>query len=145
MEKIELEGKKIYRNSKNIENRDSFKRPTNVPQIIQRDQRNRDRDDQKIQNPLQNNLVTDENEEGEDIDHEIHFLGDTSLSPHLTQSTYEEALISDQLNELRKGEKTSNDPNRYSLRSKKKEAKLDIPEKPAIDENVGLLRGGVNQ
>jgi ribonuclease HI len=134
MEKIELEGKQSYRNSQNTENRGSFKRPTNAPQIIQRDQRNRDRDDQKIQTPLQNNLVTDENEEEEDIDPEIHCLGDTSSSPHLTQSAYEEALISNQLNELSKGEKTSNDLNRYNLRSKKKEAKPDIPERPARAE-----------
>jgi hypothetical protein len=134
MEKIELEGKKGYRNSQNTENRGSFKRPTNAPQIIQRDQRNRDRDDKKIQTPLQNNLVTDEDEEEEDIDPEIHFLGDTSSSPHLTQSAYEEALMSDQMNELRKGEKTSSDPNRYNLRSKKKEANPDVPEQPARAE-----------
>jgi len=121
MEKIELEGKRNYRNSQNTKNRGSFKRPTNAPQIIQRDQRNKDKDDQKIQTPLQNNLVTDENEEEEDIDLEIHCLGDTSLYPHLTQSAYEKVLISNQLNESSKGEKTSNDSNRYNLRSKKKE------------------------
>jgi len=36
--------------------------------------------------------------------------------PHLTQSTYEESLMDSQLNELSKGENTSNNPNRYSLR-----------------------------
>jgi hypothetical protein len=130
MEKIELEGKKIYRNSQNTENRGSFKIPTNAPHVIQRDHRNRDRYDHKIQTPLQNNLVTDENEEEEDLDHEIHCLGDTSSSPHLTQYAYEEVLISNQLNEMRKGEKTNNDMNRYNLRSKKKEAKPDIPKQP---------------
>jgi hypothetical protein len=115
MERFELEGKKSYRNPQIVDNRGSFKRPINAPQTIQRDQRNRDRDDQKIQTPLQNNLVTNEDGEEEDFDPEIHCLGDTSSSPHLTQSAYEEALMSNQLNELRKGEKTSNDPNRYNL------------------------------
>ena len=131
MENIELEGKKSYRNSQNTENRGSFKIPTNAPHVIQRDHRNRDRYDHKIQTPLQNNLVTNEHGEEEYFDREIHFLGDTSSSPHLTQATYEEALMSNQLNELSKGEKTSNDPNRYNLRFKKKEAKPDIPEQPA--------------
>jgi hypothetical protein len=35
-----------------------------------------------------------------------------------------------QLNELRKGERTSGNPNRYNLRSKKKEGNPDIPEQP---------------
>jgi hypothetical protein len=45
MERWELEGKKSYRNFQNPDSRGSFKRPNNAPQIIQRDQRNRDRDD----------------------------------------------------------------------------------------------------
>jgi ribonuclease HI len=134
MERVELEGKKSYRNPPNDDNRGNFRRPTNAPQTIQRDQRNRDRDDQKIQTPLQNNLVTDEDEEEEDIDPEIHCLGDTSSSPHLTQSAYEEALISNQLNELSKGEEANHIPNRYNLRSKQKEGKSDIPDRPTRAE-----------
>jgi hypothetical protein len=84
VERLELEGKKSYRNPPNSYNRGIFKRQTNAPQSIQRDQRNRDIDDQKIQTPLQNNLVTDEDEEEEDIYLAIHCLGDTSWSPHLT-------------------------------------------------------------
>jgi hypothetical protein len=135
VERLKLEGKKSYRNPLNVDNRGNFKRPNNSPQIIQRDQRNRDRDDQKIQAPLQNNLVTDEEGEEEDIDPEIHCLGDTSSFPHLTQSAYEESLMDSQLNELSKGEKTNNNPNRYSLRSKKKEGKLDISDQPTRVEN----------
>jgi hypothetical protein len=134
VERLELEGKKSYRNPQNVDNRGNFKRPNNAPQIIQRDQRNRDRDDQKIQAPLQNNLVTDEEGEEEDVDPEIHCLGDTSSFPHLTQSAYEESLMDSQLNELSKGEKTNNNPNRYSLRSKKKEGKLDISDQPTRAE-----------
>jgi hypothetical protein len=59
MEKLNLEGKKRYRNTQNVDNRGNFRRPNNAPQIIQRDQTNRDRDDKKIQAPLQNNLVVD--------------------------------------------------------------------------------------
>jgi hypothetical protein len=50
---------------------------------MQREPRNRDRDDKKIQSPLQNNLVTDNGEEEEDINPEIHCLEDSSPSPHL--------------------------------------------------------------
>jgi hypothetical protein len=63
VERLELEGKKSYRNPPNDDNRGSFKRKTNAPQKIQGDHRNNDKDDQKIQTPLKNNLVTDENEE----------------------------------------------------------------------------------
>jgi hypothetical protein len=35
-----------------------------------------------------------------------------------------------QLNEMRKGERTSGGPNRYNLRSKKKEGKSDILDQP---------------
>jgi hypothetical protein len=51
MEKIELEGKKNYRNPQNVDNRGNYRRPNNTPQIIQRDQRSRDRDDQENLDP----------------------------------------------------------------------------------------------
>jgi hypothetical protein len=84
MKKIELEGKQNYRNPQNVDNRGNYRRPNNTPQIIQRDQRSRDKDDQKIHTPLQNNIVVDEEEGDEDPDPEIHYLGDTSSFPHLT-------------------------------------------------------------
>jgi hypothetical protein len=65
----------------------------NAPNIMPREQRDRDINDQKIQTPLQNNLVTDEERKEEDIDPEIHCIGDTSPFPHLTQSSYEESLM----------------------------------------------------
>jgi hypothetical protein len=135
VERIELEGKKNYRNPQNVDSRGNYRRPNHTPQIIQRDQRNRDKDDQKIQTPLQNNLVVDEEEEDEDLDPEIHCLGDTSSFPHLTQSAYEESLMENQLNELSKGDKAdAMHPNRYNLRSKKKEGKPDFPEQPTRAE-----------
>jgi ribonuclease HI len=80
-------------------------------------------------------LVIDEEGEEEDADPEIHCLGDTPSSPHLTQSSYEGSLMGSQLNELRKGESTSGNPNRYNLKSKKKEGNLDIPDQPTREEN----------
>jgi hypothetical protein len=54
---------------------------------------------------LQNILVVDEEEEEVEVDPEIHCLVDTSPSPHLTQSSYEQSLMDIQINELSKGEK----------------------------------------
>jgi hypothetical protein len=63
MERWELEGKPTYKNPQNTDNR-GFKRPSNnVPQALPREKRNKDRDEQRIQTPLQNNLVA--HEEGE--------------------------------------------------------------------------------
>jgi hypothetical protein len=98
--------------------------------MLPREPRNRDRDDQKIQSPLQNNLGTDEVGEEEELDTKIHCLGDTSPFPHLTQSSYEESLVESQINELIKGEKANSSPNKYNLVSKKKYGKFDIPDHP---------------
>jgi hypothetical protein len=70
-------------------------------------------------------LVDDEEGNNEDEDQEIHCLGDTTSSPHLTQGAYEESLISNQLDELCKGEKVNQDEsqNKYNLRSKQKDGK----------------------
>jgi hypothetical protein len=105
IEKLKLEGKQTYRNNQNIDNRGNFRRTNNAPQILPKYSRNRERDDQKVQTPLQNNLVADKEGEEEALDPEIHFLGDTSPSPHLTQSTYEKSLMDIQINGLIKGEK----------------------------------------
>jgi hypothetical protein len=125
MEKLKLEGKQNYRNTQNANNRSNFTRPNNAPQVLQRDKRNRDRDDQKVQAPFQNNLLVDE-----EIDPEIHFLGDTSSSPHLTQSAYEESVMDSHLNELSKGEKTNDNPSKYNPWSKKKEGNTDTSNHP---------------
>jgi hypothetical protein len=130
MEKLKLEGKHTYRNIQNDDNIGKFRRPNNPPQILPRDPRNRDSDDQKVQAPLQNNPVVDEEGEDEETDPEIHFLSDTSSSPDLTQSTYEESLMDNQINELSKGEKTKENSNRYNLRSKNKEEKTDTSDHP---------------
>jgi hypothetical protein len=83
MEKVKLEARQAYRSTQNTDTRGTFRRPNNSPQILSRDQRGRDRDDQIIQAPLQNKIVTDEEEEEEEVDPEIHCLGDTSSFPHV--------------------------------------------------------------
>jgi hypothetical protein len=69
MERLELEGKKTYKNPQNVDNRSKFRRMNNnAPQIMQKEPRNKYRDDQKIHTPLQNNLVVDDVGEEEDMD-----------------------------------------------------------------------------
>jgi hypothetical protein len=124
IEKLKSKGRKPYRNAQNTENRGNFRRPNNAPQILPR---NTERDDQRVQAPLQNNLVEDEEEEEVEADTEIHCLVDTSPSPHLTQSSYEQSLMDIQINELRKGEKAKENPGRYNLRYKNNAEKTEAP------------------
>jgi hypothetical protein len=58
MEKLKLEGRQENMNTQDFGNQNNFRRQNNAPQILQRDQRNID--DQKVQTPLQKNLVDDE-------------------------------------------------------------------------------------
>jgi hypothetical protein len=106
--------------------------PTMLPKSFPE---NRERDDQRVQAPLQNNLVADEEEEEVEVDPEIHCLGDTSPSPHLTQSSYEKYLMDIQINELSKGEKAKENPGRYNLRSKKNAEKTEAPNQPLQKED----------
>jgi len=133
MERWELEGKPMYKNPKNVDNR-GFRRPNNHgPQDFPREQREKDREDQRIQTPLQNNLVT--HEEGEEIDEfdpEIHCVEEAPPFPHLTQSAYEKYLMNSQIHELGKGERAGHTSNRYNLRSRKKEGDFDIQDQPLI-------------
>jgi hypothetical protein len=58
---------------------------------LQRDKKNND--DQKIQTPLQNNYIEENQEVGEvDEDVDIHLLGDELVVSHLTQNEYEDSL-----------------------------------------------------
>jgi len=92
-------------------------------------EKGRDREDQKIQAPFQNNfMVEGEEREADERDPEIHCFGDTPPFPHLTQSAYKESLMDNQLNELSKGDKASGSRGRYNLRSNKKTEAPDIPE-----------------
>ena len=94
----------------------------------------RDRDDQKIQAPFQNNFVAEGEEETYELHPKIHCFGDTPPFPHLTQLAYEESPIDSQLNELSKGEKAGGGQGRYNLRSNKRTATPDIPEQSTRTE-----------
>jgi hypothetical protein len=80
-------------------------------------------------------LVVDEEEEEAEVDPEFHCLGDTSPSPHLTQSSYEQSLMDIQINELSKGENAKENASRYNLRYKKNEEKIDPPNQPSQRED----------
>jgi hypothetical protein len=57
-------------------------------------EKERDRDDQRIQAPFQNNFVADEVErETDKPEPKIHYVEVTPPFPHLTKSTYEESLM----------------------------------------------------
>jgi ribonuclease HI len=135
IERLELEGKPMYRNPQNNDNR-GFRRPANnMPQAFPREQRGKDREDQRVQTPLQNNLV--DHEEREEIDEfgpEIHCIEEAPPFPHLTQSAYEESLMSAQIHELGKEQRAGHTSNRYNLRSKRKEGDFDSPDQPLIAE-----------
>jgi hypothetical protein len=85
MERWELEGKSMYKNPQNTDNR-GFRRPTNnMPQVFPREQRGKDRKDQRVQTPLQNNLVDhEEREEINEFDPEIHRVEEAPHFPYLT-------------------------------------------------------------
>jgi hypothetical protein len=92
-------------------------------------EKERDRDDQRIQAAFQNNFVADEEEaETDEPEPEIQSLEVTSPSPHLTKSAYEESLMNGQLHELSKADKAGSGRGRYNLRSDKKAAAPDVPE-----------------
>jgi hypothetical protein len=118
---MKFEWKEGYKSAQNDDNRGNFRRPNISPLILPREPQSREKDDKKIQNPLQNSLVADEGREEEELDPKIHCLGETSPFPHLNQSTYEESLMDNQINEQSKGEKTNSSPKKYNLKSKKKE------------------------
>jgi hypothetical protein len=135
MERWELEGKPMYRNPQNTDGR-GFRRPNNNgPWAFPREQREKDREDQRIQTPIQNNLVTHEGgEEIDEFDLEIHCVEEAPPFPHLTQSAYEKSLMSIQIHELGKGERVGHTSNRYNLRSRKKEGDFDSQDQPLIVE-----------
>jgi ribonuclease HI len=151
MEKMKVEGRQAYKGPQNAKNKGCFRRPNNtIPPTMQRE-RGRDRDDQKIYAPFQNNFVAKvEGGETYELDPEIHCFRDTPPFPHLTQSAYEESLMDSQLNELSKGDKASGSPGRYDLRSKKKAKVPDVPEQSTrteklADEAADSHRGKRNQ
>ena len=88
MERMKVEGRQAYKGPQNAKNKGGFRRPNNIASSIVQRERGRDKEDQKIQAPFQNNFMAEE-EEGEigELVPEIHCFEDTPPFPHLTQST----------------------------------------------------------
>jgi hypothetical protein len=57
MERMKVEGRKAYKGPQNAKNKGGFRRPNNITSSIVQRERGRDREDQKIQAPFQNNFV----------------------------------------------------------------------------------------
>jgi hypothetical protein len=135
MERMKVEGRQAYKGPQNTENKGGFRRPNHIVSPTVQRERGRDREDQKIQAPFQNNFMAEEEEgEADELDPEIHCFGDTPPFPHLTQSAYEESLMDSHLNELSKENKTSSRQGRYDLRSQKKAVTPDVPEQSTRTE-----------
>jgi hypothetical protein len=133
MERMKVEGRQAYKGPQSAENKGGFRRLNNITSPTMQRERGRDREDQKIQAPFQNNFMAEEEEgEVEELDPEIHCFGDTPPFPHLTQSAYEEFLMDNQLNELSKENKTGSRQGRYDLRSQKKA--VNVPEQSTRTE-----------
>jgi ribonuclease HI len=135
MERLKVERKQMYKGPQGTEIKGGFRRPNNIAPPTMHRERGRDREDQRIQAPFQNNFVAeDEKGETDELDPEIHCFGDTPPFPHLTQSAYEESLMDGQLNELSKGDKAGGGQGRYNLRSNKRTTTPDIPEQSTRTE-----------
>jgi hypothetical protein len=120
MERLKTERKQMNRGPQSTESRGGFRRPNNFTPPTMHKEKDRDRDDQKIQAPFQNNFMTDE--EGRKPDQpelELHSVEIAPPFPHLTKSAYEESLLDIQLNELSQGDKAGGGRGRYNLRSDK--------------------------
>jgi hypothetical protein len=106
MERLKMERKQMNKGPQNTESRGGFRRPNNFSPPTMHKEKERDRDDQRIQAPFQNNFVADEEErETDEPEPKIHSVEVTPPFPHLTKLAYEESLMNNQLNELRKGDK----------------------------------------
>jgi hypothetical protein len=129
MERIKMERRQMYKGPQNTENKGGFRRPNNFAPPTMHKEKERDRDDQRVQAPFQNNFMTNE-EQGEvdEPEPKIHSLEVTPPFPHLTKSAYEESLMDGQLNELSKADKAGGGRGRYNLRSDKRAAAPEVPE-----------------
>jgi ribonuclease HI len=147
MERLKMERKQMNKVPQNTKNRTCFRSLNNFAPPTMHREKERDRDDQRIQAPFQNNFVAEEQEgETDETEPKIHSLEVTPPFPHLTQSAYEESLMNSQLNELSKGDKASGGRGRYNLRSEKRVEASDVPElssraKKLANEVVDSHRG----
>jgi len=149
MARLKMETKKpgIPTHEGGYRNSNQFRRPNNVPQIMQRERRNQE--DQRVFSPFQNNVV-EEVEEIDDTEEDstVH-LHDTELPPtRVTQQEYEYALILNQFEEEDVEEISQSEPKRkkYDLRSRASGSKVDTsvqvkmtnaPVKPGSSKETG--------
>jgi hypothetical protein len=94
VEILKVERKQINKGPQNTENKGGFRRPNNITPPTMHRERGKDREDQRIQAPFQNNFVAEEQEgEADEPEPKIHSVEVTPPFPHLTQSSYEESLM----------------------------------------------------
>jgi hypothetical protein len=113
------------------QNPNNFRRNNQPTQILQREKN--PTEDQRIKAPLQNVVMDeDEGDYQEDGEDNIHCVGEETGKSYLTQHDYEEALMTEQTedNSVDDGIFTTEDKNRYNLRSKSDTAQQNAPASP---------------
>jgi hypothetical protein len=93
-----------------------YRRNNPQTQILQRDRN--PNEDQRIRVPLQNVVMDEENlEEKEEVEGDIHCVGDETGTSYLTQQDYEQSLMTEEAEGdiLGDGIFTAEDKNRYNL------------------------------
>jgi hypothetical protein len=63
VERLKVERRQMYKGPQNTENKGGFRRPNNFAPPTMHKEKERDRDDQRIQAPFQNNFMADEEQE----------------------------------------------------------------------------------
>jgi hypothetical protein len=109
-----------------------YRRNNPQTQILQRDRNSNE--DQRIKVPLQNVVMDEENvEDQEEVEGDIHCVGEEIGKSYLTQQDYEESSMTQQTKDdiLGDGIFTAEDKNRYNLRSKSNAAQTDASAPPA--------------
>jgi uncharacterized small protein (DUF1192 family) len=73
VERLKVERRQMYKGPQNSENKGGFRRPNNFSPPTMHKEKERDRDDQRIKAPFQNNFVADEEErETDEPEPKIH-------------------------------------------------------------------------
>ena len=93
-----------------------YRRNNPQTQILQRDRNSNE--DQRIRVPLQNVVMDEEHvKEQEEVEGDIHCVGDETGTSYLTQQDYEQSLMTEEAKDdlLGDGIFTAEDKNRYNL------------------------------
>jgi hypothetical protein len=116
-----------YQDVGNI-NTNQFRRPNNVPQVMQRERRNVE--DQRVVPPFQNNEIEEMDVESDVVDDVVVLFNETDLYPsHLTQQDYEISQLSSQFEDEVKEEEIfqSHPQKKYDLRPRPGASKVASP------------------